>query len=97
MVYDKLQGDVPVPEVYGWSENGCQVFIYMALIEGDTLEQRWAGMKEDERLSVCAELRRMSKKWRVLQHDQVELCIGTSSASLADYRPRQPGTDDDYR
>jgi hypothetical protein len=27
LVYDKLQGKVPVPEVYPWAEEGGQVFI----------------------------------------------------------------------
>ena len=41
MVYKHLKGKVPVPEVFGWTEDGDQVFIYMSLIEGETLEQRW--------------------------------------------------------
>ncbi|KAJ0413504.1 kinase-like domain-containing protein [Aspergillus carlsbadensis] len=77
MVYDQLQGKVPVPEVYGWMEDGGQVFIYMALVEGDTLEQRWTGMSEDERVSVCAQLRGMAQTWRTLHHDQDGLYIGS--------------------
>lgn len=40
MVYRQLKGKVPVPEVFGWTEDGGQVFIYMSLIEGETLQQR---------------------------------------------------------
>lgn len=32
----QLQGRVPVPEVFGWAEDGGQGFIYMALVQGQT-------------------------------------------------------------
>ncbi|KAI1991107.1 hypothetical protein LOZ51_004639 [Ophidiomyces ophidiicola] len=39
MVREKLQGQVPVPEVFGWAENGGQRFIYMSLVEGSLGKQ----------------------------------------------------------
>ena len=66
LVREKLQGRVPVPEVYGWTEDGGQKFIYMELIQGDTLEERWRGMTEPERLVVCEELKDMVSTWREL-------------------------------
>lgn len=44
MVYERLRGRVPVPEVYGWEEDENQGFIYMELIPGDTLMERWGSM-----------------------------------------------------
>lgn len=76
MVYGKLKGKVPIPEVYGWTMDGGQGFIYMELIEGDTLEERWATMSEDEKLSVCTELHGMVKEWRALEHSEDGLYIG---------------------
>lgn len=31
---------VPIPEVFGWTEDGSQRFIYMSLIEDKTLQER---------------------------------------------------------
>jgi hypothetical protein len=31
--------EIPVPEVYGWCQDGEEVFIYMELVQGVTLEQ----------------------------------------------------------
>lgn len=42
MLCEKLQGHLPVPEVVGWAQNGGQNFIYMALVEGQTLMDRWS-------------------------------------------------------
>jgi hypothetical protein len=82
MVREKLQGRVPVPEVYGWTEDGGQRFIYMELIQGDTLEVRWRGMTEPERLAVCEELKDMVSAWRGLAQkdgDREHPYIGTLS------------------
>lgn len=67
---------MPIPEVFGWAEDGEQRFIYMALIEGDTLQRRWGGMAEEERLAVCAGLKDMVKVWRGLEQDENEQYIG---------------------
>ena len=53
MVYQRLHGRMPIPEVFGWTEDGEQRFIYMALIEGDTLQRRWGGMAEEETGCLC--------------------------------------------
>ncbi|KAJ5219930.1 hypothetical protein N7468_009134 [Penicillium chermesinum] len=77
MVYDRLQGKVPIPEVYGGTTDGGQGFIYMALIEGDTLEERWVTMSANERLAICSQLHGMVKEWRALQHTENGLYIGS--------------------
>lgn len=76
MVYKQLKGKVPVPEVFGWSEDGGQVFIYMSLIEGEPLEQRWGALNEEEREAVCKELNSMVKSWRSLEHPGQVLYVG---------------------
>jgi hypothetical protein len=69
MVYKQLKGKVPVPEVFRWTKDGGQVFIYMSLIEGETLEQRWSSLNDKEREAICKELNDMAKAWRLLQPD----------------------------
>ncbi|KAE8146305.1 kinase-like domain-containing protein [Aspergillus avenaceus] len=41
----------------------------MSLIEGETLQERWSDMNEDERQSVCQELKHMVEAWRTLAPD----------------------------
>lgn len=41
-----LSNDVPVPEVYGCCEDGGEVFIYMELITGVTLESQWESLSD---------------------------------------------------
>ena len=82
MVREELDGQVPVPEVFGWTEDGGQVFIYMSIVEGDSLVERWGSMDESERRSICAELKDMSKAWRALEQQGHEPYIGERSFFL---------------
>lgn len=47
-IRNTLSEAVPVPEVYGWCEDGDKVFIYMELVDGMTLEKSWDTMTEGE-------------------------------------------------
>ncbi|RBR08261.1 uncharacterized protein FIESC28_10295 [Fusarium coffeatum] len=77
LVREKLGDKVPVPEVFAWAEDDEQGFIYMALIEGDTLQSRFKDMNEEERVGVCAELRLMTEAWRGLSQDASEPYVGS--------------------
>jgi hypothetical protein len=66
LVNRKLSQDVPVPEVYRWCKDDGQVFIYMELINGVTLEKSWEGLNERDRLAICGQLRCMIDAWRNL-------------------------------
>ncbi|KAF5025168.1 hypothetical protein F66182_2744 [Fusarium sp. NRRL 66182] len=68
--------DVPVPEIYGWVEEDGQVFLYMELIEGTTLEKRWDSLCQSERVSVCEQLRSMINKVRQLRQDPDDQFLG---------------------
>ena len=48
-----LPNQPPVPEVYGQVQDSDEVFIYMELIKGKTLEDRWESLLKDERKDVC--------------------------------------------
>lgn len=76
MVREKYQGRVPVPEVFGWAEDGGQRFIYMSLVEGETLQERWSGMSNNERRAVCKELKPLVQTWRTLRQDEHGRYIG---------------------
>jgi hypothetical protein len=82
MVRGQLQGRVPVPEIFGWTEDGGQGFIYMSLIKGEMLQERWGEMNDDERQAVCEELRDMVEAWRALKQDGHDQYIGESVSSL---------------
>lgn len=48
--------DIPVPKVYGWCEDGGEVFIYMELIQGVTLESQWEVLSQEAKKKVCTQL-----------------------------------------
>ncbi|KAI5789088.1 kinase-like domain-containing protein [Geopyxis carbonaria] len=85
MVYKQLKGKVPVPEVFGWAQDGRQVFLYMSLIAGETLEERWGALNHEEREAVCKELNIMVKAWRSIeQPDQVSYVGAVDNQPLND-------------
>ncbi|RSM14091.1 hypothetical protein CDV31_005553 [Fusarium ambrosium] len=69
LMRERLQGRVPIPEVFGWVKDSGQMFIYMSLVEGDTLQARFSTMNESERQAVCKELRSMVNAWRALTQE----------------------------
>ncbi|KAK2005649.1 kinase-like protein [Colletotrichum eremochloae] len=77
MIHKQLQGKVPVPEIFGWVEDSGQGFIYMALIEGATLQEKWCDMNEDERRVICEELKEMLKALRALEQDSQDRYVGS--------------------
>jgi hypothetical protein len=68
---------IPVPEVYGWCCDDGQTFLYMELISGTTLEQRWDGLFAEEKISVCAQLRSMIEALRTLRRDADQTWISS--------------------
>lgn len=75
-----LSQQVPVPEVYGWCQEGPDIFIYMELIKGATLEHRWDTLVEEERVSVCQQLQAMIAALRTLEQDPEDQFLGTWSS-----------------
>ncbi|EFR03524.1 phosphotransferase enzyme family protein [Nannizzia gypsea CBS 118893] len=67
---------VPVPEAYGWTHDKGQVFIYMELVQGFTLEQRWGFLDQAERIEICKQLRAMILELRKLQHAPGDFFLG---------------------
>jgi hypothetical protein len=71
-----LPDTVPVPEVFGWREHDGQVFIYMELVNGTTLEKSWDNMKKEDRMAVCHQLRHMVDAWRNLKQNAKSPFVG---------------------
>lgn len=76
-----FQGLVPVPEVYGWrvlEQEGKprEVFIYMQLVDGLTLEQRWTSLSVIEKQTICSDLHAIVSLYRSLQGSESEQVIG---------------------
>lgn len=84
MLQEKFNGRLPVPEVFGWAEDKGQTFIYMSHIEGDTLLDRWDGLTEDEKRTVCEELHHLVSLLRSLKQDPPGNYIGR----LTPHHPR---------
>lgn len=67
---------MPVLEVFRWTDVEHQTFLYITLVDGVTLSERWAGMNENEREAVCLELNYMAKAWRALRQGENHPSIG---------------------
>lgn len=73
-----LGPSVPVPEVYAWCREGEETFIFMELIDGLSLEARWADLSAEERNNVAQELRRILHTLRQAKQDSGYQFVGMS-------------------
>lgn len=79
---------VPVPEVYAWRKEGEETFIFMELVDGLSLEARWADLSAEERCNVAQELRGILHTLRNAKQDQdseaqfIGMSYTISSASM---------------
>ena len=78
LMRERLRGLVPIPRSLAGPEDEGQLFIYMSLVEGDTLEDKWPNIEEDDRQAICKELRDMVNAWRALPQDKSDVYIGKS-------------------
>jgi hypothetical protein len=90
--------DVRAPTVYGWFQDGDEMFLYMSLVDGIKLDRRWAEMSEMEKLDVSRQLNCMLVSLHAVQSPRDETYIGSSpsfllgSATLTAEPPRIPWT-----
>jgi hypothetical protein len=68
-IRNTLSKVVLVPEVYRWCKDDDQVFIYMELVDGMTLEKSWDTMIERAKTSVCQQLHDMVGALRGVKQD----------------------------
>ncbi|TQV92188.1 hypothetical protein IF1G_09260 [Cordyceps javanica] len=81
---------IPVPEIYGWTQEGDLTFLFMELVPGITLKSMWCSLSHSERTQICTELRNMVRDMRRLRQEAGQSFIGTSIEllmkwSVADY------------
>ena len=77
-----MKDEVPTPELFGWCRDGDETFIYMQLVQGSTLEEAWPSLNNEERVSICEELRRCVGAWRELRQESEPYYIGTKSDTV---------------
>ena len=70
-------GEVPVPEVYGWKRYGDTLFIYMSLMTGKTLADIWPSLTKPEKVSICDELSQIIASLRRVSQGTSYPFIGT--------------------
>lgn len=75
-VNDRLKDAVPAPVIYGWRTDGGEVFLYMELLSGQTLEKAWSSIDKVERLEICQELQTIYNNLRQLEQDPADSFIG---------------------
>jgi hypothetical protein len=78
----KLFGhQIPVPELFGWQLFQYEIFIYMELIQGVTVGNRWSdpALSDADTVSLCKQLRQMISSLRQLQHESGDIFIGRLS------------------
>ncbi|KAF4462113.1 phosphotransferase enzyme family [Fusarium albosuccineum] len=66
-------GEVPVPEVFGWRIYDGRVFLYMSLVSGQTLREAWPSLTADDKSSlqirlkeIVASLRRLTQSPEII-------------------------------
>lgn len=57
-------GEVPVPEVFGWRRHSDTIYIYMSLVSGKTLGKAWPSLTKPEKVSICNKLSQIVKSLR---------------------------------
>lgn len=72
-------GEVPVPEVFGWRKYDGRVFIYMSLIPGKTLREAWSSLTIDDKNSLQVKLREIVASLKQIQSPGI---IGKFSLDL---------------
>ncbi|KAG5745946.1 hypothetical protein H9Q72_011395 [Fusarium xylarioides] len=73
---------VPVPEIYGWTEDEGEVFLYMELVEGVTLENRWDSLSREDKVGVGEQLRDMVSELRRVKRDPEDEFLGIGNDDL---------------
>jgi hypothetical protein len=67
---------VPVPEVYGWCRDGNEVFIYMELVEGRTLEDAEDTLTQTDHALIHRQLHHIVISLRSLRQAPGDSFIG---------------------
>ncbi|KAI0867233.1 kinase-like domain-containing protein [Hypoxylon argillaceum] len=72
-------GEVPVPEVFGWKVCGHRMFLYMSLIVGKTLREAWPLLTKHDKIAISTELSHIVTALRRVSPDPSGPFIGSVS------------------
>ncbi|KAI1472386.1 kinase-like domain-containing protein [Daldinia caldariorum] len=71
-----MKDEVPTPELYGWCHDNGETFIYMELVNADTLEDAWPSFSQEDQDVICEQLRMFVEAWRNLRQETEPYFIG---------------------
>jgi hypothetical protein len=75
-----LPGEVPVPEVFGWRQYEGQNFIYMGLVDGETLREVWPSLIDADKQNICARLKCIVRCLQKITTGEPSFLIGITPA-----------------
>lgn len=58
------QGQIAIPEVFGWRHHNTKIFIYMSRMDGVTLRNAWDSLTNNDKTVIQLELRRFVAQLR---------------------------------
>ncbi|XHG04941.1 hypothetical protein AWENTII_008195 [Aspergillus wentii] len=83
MIRQVFRGKIPVPELFGWRiDDEGHVFIYMELIQGKRLADRWDGLDSVDKGVLRDQLCDIVGCLRQLEQDPSDKFIGTKKGGL---------------
>jgi hypothetical protein len=86
MIKRTFGDEIPVPEIFGWRvDEENYVFLYMELIQGQTLQVGWNELDSQDKSSLCDELCKIVNRLRRLEQDPSDQYIGTSRSNREGY------------
>ncbi|OTA99099.1 hypothetical protein M426DRAFT_68456 [Hypoxylon sp. CI-4A] len=68
---------VPTPELYGWKEDEGDIFIYMSLVRGSTLQGAWDSLTRDDKESICTQLSQIVVALREIEAPSAPPSLGS--------------------
>ncbi|KAF2757271.1 hypothetical protein EJ05DRAFT_486341 [Pseudovirgaria hyperparasitica] len=68
---------VPVPEVFGWRVEGNYVYIYLSLIQGQTLDSCWRSLQEREKVAISGQLGGVIATLQSITQDPASEIVGS--------------------
>lgn len=71
-----MKDTVPTPELFGWYQDDGKTFIFMELIPGDTLEDVWPSLNQQDRDAVYNQLHTSVQAWRSLRQEKEPYYLG---------------------
>lgn len=67
---------IPVPEIYGWTQDTKYTYLFIEFVHGDTLEKIWDSLPQSERIQLCGQLRSILAELRTLQQEPDDRFLG---------------------